>query len=294
MRNRDPLFARSARRKIRQILSLIVLLAAGGCSWLAPGRFELPEGFAEGPTARRLLDPATRVEAYRELFPDQPRLDVLGALVARGAWWRGSESFTLHYIAWPPAGDGAARPSIYMRGRKGMNFPLFDLTVASGQMLVVVYGADAYFQGPIAPQGSPFGRHVASGWSIPPVGFDSSTPDRATAPPDEDGLVWIGFDKRSGLPREALWRRGERQWRVRYLGWMEFTDDPSLEPAARAPITRLAPSGVEIDSAAPRVRLTLRVDQYRFGDYVSPRLFQIRIPAGMRRESLDRLDEVLE
>ena len=301
---------RPARRACRIALAAL-LLGATGCALLGGVGPAVPKNYFERCDPERLTDPRTQGEAYRALFPAQPKLEIHGAMLrAHRRWASDIPPLRLNYAALE---SGTVRMRAF---KPQVAAPFFDLTLANGWMTVVLGRTSEAFVGSVsshggageASPGSPFGQvfGVEPGdlWGIFDLGrrigaseWKSTrhwrTVELEPPAPAQDGLQWVELDRRTGLPRAAQWRRGANRWEVRYGVW-DWYEDARVTPGRGE--VYLMPGQVEVRSRRPRLTLTLEMGEgagYRFGESVPPKMFQAPALGRGRVYPLDRLKEAL-
>jgi hypothetical protein len=281
-------------------LAAAYLMCAGliGCVSFGGRRAAAPEGFNETVSAERLTDPAARQEAYAALFPAQPTLMIVNAALRIDArWGPGSRKMLLNYAATDAA-------TVRMRGFvRQLGRTLFDVVLADGKLTVVldVEGRRA-FQGAVDAERTPvraaFGVEPGDLWKVVYIGqriaqgeWESErgwwkTTKLTPAQEAADGLRWIVLDRKTGLPAEAEWERGEEIWTVRYPRWARY-GEPGF----------LMPEQVVVRPELPGATLTLTLEEggtYRFGAIESAQMFEPPRLAGLAVEPIERLEEALK
>lgn len=297
----------TARIRILAVSMMILSLAAGGCAAFRRAPMQVPAG-VQAPA-----DPATRVEAYKKLFPELPILKTgASRLIASKGRLSGKENMQFILLA-------VDRDNLRLNLFYTVNAKLLDVIVKDGMMTVIFYKAGdfpgAIFQGDIVDSQSPFGRRFGfEPWDLIPVfevgqlvasgKFEAAGSERRTAftpaEPSAPGLPQkIELDPATGLPRRAVWSRPvERRWwqlcrkpaglDVTYQAWNAFKDDRMPQEPAH-----LMPATFRMLNSNPKVVFDVRIENgYRYSPTVPAAAFVIN--ADYKYYPLERLDEVLQ
>lgn len=206
--------------------------------------------------------------------------------------------------------NSAGKEAVRLRARHpGDQTTLFELVELNNNLKIYIGPARTYFEGEIPPDGSPFrsrfgvepwdlGSIITIGQRLAQGAFNVEhkrwtfrlVPSAADAA--GDGLAEAELDKTTGLPRSALWRRGDRQWTVDYEAWDVFNGYGQAEK-----LEWLMPTRFTVHSKSPRAIIeiekhpTTEGPQYRIDTL--PDTFEMKIPAGTARGSLEDFDRVL-
>lgn len=276
------------------LLSLIPLLGSGCARWGGPKPPRLPEAFATLPQAALLANPDTRAQGYAQLFPELPKVQLSGRLIASGSWWQGKEHFSCLYFRWRPLVE--SDPQLRLNGFLQQGMPLFDVIVQQGIMTVLLHPEATIFTGPVPTEGTAFARRFGvEPWQLSRplvIGQELAGAGRTSGTlPTTDTLRlrWVEYDPASGMPSRAGY--GDAQvdrWTVRYLAWNMFTDDQA------GPEPRLLPERIEIERDDPRIKLQINVESYRFSSEVPAKIFTPYVDRPYRTRPLTDLNQVIE
>lgn len=204
----------------------------------------------------------------------------------------------------------AAGPKmIRMAGRHpGDRTTVFDMVFNFPNMHVYLPLEAAYYRGPVAPEGSPFGTAFGvEPWDLIPIleiGQRVSYGQFSVAPGGTqtllwmsdgdlkaDGLVSVTLDRSSGLPEQALWRRGTEEYRVEYRAWGIFE---SIRDAGER---HLMPTRLVIHRADPYARIEVKpreeLDQYKIEPELSAKTFELIFPRETTFRTLEELRDLL-
>ncbi len=280
----------------------IVLLSLPGCRTLFVRPVAAPAPLAMGSELR--IDPATRQQAFAELFPPLERLQTgSGSLSARSRWWPAGQAMRFILLA--------DEPDLRFSTRNPLNLePIFDVVIREGMMTVVLHRSEIFkfeggiFHGPIEGA-SPFGRILGVepvdmvpifliGQLVAQGNFESGGWWRPTLEPVDPsamgGLRQIVLDRATGLPARAWWARGPSRWRFWAGGRSRWNVqyhvyDFFLDPRRPELGERLMPREFVIRSSTPAVTMRVslpnepeRVGEvgYRFNQPVTAQAFQVR------------------
>ena len=293
--------ARGSARLIRLMLLAFALLPLTDCRMLGIWSADGPAGFVQHYPAQQLTDPAQLLRLYRDLFPEQEKLHVNQArLVTDRRWLPDRNAFAgrIYYVA-------TDRDHVRLRMLVATNL-LLDLTL-SDRTLAVALPGDAErrwvgFAGVIDEAGSPIQSvlGVEPGDLLPVFYLGQEVwkhewrarerwrrVDLVPVAANASGLERIELDRATGLPRFAVWRRGEHRWTVTYESWDWFTDPNEGGEAM------LMPREFHVAPDEPAVRLHVRMDEesnYLFGGGVPARMFEP--PASLARSEIYGLEHL--
>lgn len=270
----------SVRSRAQLVLACLLACGAAGCSWFRLPPQQVPADFMQRPAATQLQSPATRLEAYRELFPGMPRIKCKGRLTASGRFGVGRENFDFFFFA-----EDAQHARL--RGFKTQTGPLFDVIVEGRLLTFAIHPDQVVFRGVTAEGASPFARYfgVAPGDLIDVLNIGHlvarGTFGDLTRPPGEDlapldpavspGLQSLVLDTATALPRRVWWARGEDEWLVDYLAWGDFADDQAGGE------TRLLPRRVRVHRCCPTVNLEALIELYRFNPTAPGAIYDLNL-----------------
>lgn len=293
-----PTSNRSARLFV---FALVLLFTPLGCAVFKPALMQAPATF------QPLLDPATRTEQYKKLFPPLAILKTSPGDISASGGLSGKQSLRFIYLG---VDERNLRLNTLFQTES-----IFDVIVNDGKMTAVFYKVNegVVFEGALGNGPSPFGKlfgvepsDLQPIFKIGQIVADGSFKakgrgERVLIPAQSDaaGLRKIELDKGTGLPRRAIWSRPIEhrwwslrrsvKWEVSYLAWDMFKDDKMPEEPAR-----LMPRTFKIESNRPHI--TLRIDLpsgYRYSPTLPPTVFNTEF-AKYPHYPLDRLEEFLK
>jgi hypothetical protein len=289
--------------RLRLVLPLLLIaLAATGCSRFRQQPMRVPPEAAAlaGMDALRgeLVTPAT----FNDAFPPMDSFILSSRVLIQYRRILGRTFLEMSMVSAGPT-------LIRIAGRHpGDRTTVFDLVFDFPQMHVYLPLAGVFYTGNVPPEGSPFGaRFGVEPWDLIPVvqigqrlavaEFTSERRGNEThlllSERDHraDGLVRVRLDPDTGLPREALWRRGDIEQEVLYEAWGIF---PSIADPERL---RLVPTEFTIVRASPFARIEVRprpeLEQYKLDAELTRRTFELIFPRATSVRPLEELGDVL-
>jgi len=278
---------------------MINLMVSIGCV-RGPG---VPCEFYTKPESTLMDTEATRMEGYRRVFAELPKVHFVGKLIARNKGWIGKEHFHFALLA-----SDASR--LRLRGYRPPNVNIFDLTVLNDRMSVLLEQTGGLYRGPIPEEGSPFREFFGvEPWDLIPILTFGQLLRASNLPlknenlvgegrgEDLDGLVSYQLDGKSGLPESAVWKWNQSSIHVDYQGWDYFTDaapDRYRSDPEMPRIVHMMPSRLKISSPDIPIQLKLKILEYHFGSPLTRQSFIIynRYPPTNYR--LDQLKEAFK